>query len=51
MPWWSFFAVISRMLCMLSMGSPMSTVGIPRLAETAGPTVEPQGMSLRMTNV
>ena len=47
---WSLIAIISRMLCMLRMGSPISTVGIPRRAETVGPTVEPQGMSFRVTN-
>jgi len=48
---WSSQAASSRQLCMESCGAPMSTVFMPVRLAWMGPTVEPQGMSLRETNV
>ncbi len=41
---------ISRHECIESIGLPTSTVRTPRRAAVIGPIVEPQAMSLRVTN-
>ena len=40
---------ISLIECILSCGAPMSTVGIPSLADMIGPMVDPQGESFLTT--
>ena len=41
----------SRAECMLSCGTPTSTVSIPKRVAVIGPIVVPHGMLLRLTNI
>ncbi len=42
-------SAISLIECMLRRGAPMSTVGMPSLADIMGPIVLPHAMSCRIT--